>query len=184
MQEPQAALAALEAWLRKRMDGNVEDCRLGETEAQRVSFLPEATDDVDWVAMAERLSGHVPAGMTMREAVDAGFEEVHHLNFMALNFMGPDINANTNTNGIARITAIAEHAWEIDPASPPVRDFIAHLRARGTVVDPTMTLYEEDLLGRPGQPAPSLADVIVRCAGPANPPAHGSRLPGSRVNDR
>lgn len=124
----------------------------------RPELIPVAAAEARRLGM--RISGHVPAGMTMREAVAAGFEEVHHLNFMALNFMGPDINANTN--GIARITAIAEHAWEIDPASPPVRAFVAHLRARGTVVDPTMSLYEEHLLGRTGQPARHLAAVIDR----------------------
>jgi hypothetical protein len=107
-----------------------------------------------------RLSGHVPAGMTMRQAVEAGFDEVHHLNFTALNFMGPEINARTN--GITRITAIAEHAWELDPGSAEVQDFVRFLRSRNTVVDPTMSLYENHLLGRPGTPNPTLAAVINR----------------------
>jgi len=138
----------------------------------RPDLVPVAADEARRRGM--RLSGHVPAGMTMREAVEAGFEEVHHLNFMALNFMGPEINASTS--GIARITAIAEHAWEIDPASSPVRDFIAHLRARGTVIDPTMSLYEEHLLGRPGQPAPNLAAVIDRLPPVVSRGSRGSGL--------
>ncbi len=107
-----------------------------------------------------RVSGHVPAGMTLREAAAAGYDEVHHLNYVALNFMDPEINAKTN--GITRITAVAEHAWEIDPASSQVREFIADLKARGVVVDPTMTLYEDHLLGRPGTPNPTLAPVVDR----------------------
>lgn len=107
-----------------------------------------------------RLSGHVPAGMTMRQAVEAGYDEVQHLNFTALNFMTPEINARTN--GITRITAIAEHAHEIDPASAPVQDFVRFLKARKTVIDPTFSLYENNLTGRPGTPNPSLAKVIDR----------------------
>lgn len=107
-----------------------------------------------------RLSGHVPAGMTMRQAVEAGYDEVQHLNFTALNFMTPEINAKTN--GITRITAIAEHAHEIDPASPPVQEFVRFLKAKKTVVDPTFSLYENNLTGRPGTPNPSLATVIDR----------------------
>jgi imidazolonepropionase-like amidohydrolase len=107
-----------------------------------------------------RLSGHVPAGMTMRQAVEAGYDEVQHLNFTALNFMSPEINAKTN--GITRITAIAEHAHEIDPASAPVQDFVRFLKARKTVIDPTFSLYENHLLGKPGTPNPTLAKVIDR----------------------
>lgn len=107
-----------------------------------------------------RLSGHVPAGMTMREAVAAGYDEVQHLNFAALNFMSPEINAKTN--GITRITAIAEHAHEIDPQSAPVQDFVKFLQAKKTVIDPTFSLYENNLTGSPGTPNPTLAKVIGR----------------------
>lgn len=122
------------------------------------ALVPVAAEEAHRLGL--RLSGHVPAGMTMRQAVEAGYDEVNHLNFTALNFMGPEINAQTN--GITRITAIAEHAWELDPASAEVRDFVQFLRSRGTVVDPTMTLYESHLLGRQGQPDPVLAAVIDR----------------------
>lgn len=107
-----------------------------------------------------RLSGHIPAGMTMREAVEAGYDEVQHLNFTALNFMGPEINAKTN--GITRITAIAEHAHEIDPVSPPVAELVALLKAKNIVVDPTFSLYENHLLGRPGMVNPTFAKIIDR----------------------
>jgi imidazolonepropionase-like amidohydrolase len=107
-----------------------------------------------------RLSGHIPAGMTMRQAVEAGYDEVQHLNFTALNFMGHEINAKTN--GITRITAIAEHAHEIDPASPEVAEFVKLLKDRKVVVDPTFSLYENHLLGQPGTPNPTLAPVIDR----------------------
>ena len=74
MQEPQAALAALEAWLRKRMDGNVEDCRLGETEAQRVSFRGQAGFTFDWEetrSRGERALSTPPIDEQVRAALDA-----------------------------------------------------------------------------------------------------------------
>lgn len=121
-------------------------------------LVPVAAEEARRLGM--KVSGHVPAGMTMREAVEAGLDEVHHLNFAALNFMGPEINAKTN--GITRITAIAEHAGDLDLESGQVKDFIAFLKARGTTVDPTFSLYEGHLLGRPGKPAPSLVAVVDR----------------------
>lgn len=122
------------------------------------ALIPVAAEEAERLGL--RLSGHIPAGMTMRQAVEAGFDEVHHLNFVALNFMGPEINAVTN--GITRITAIAEHAWDLDPLSPDVGEFIRLLRSRQVVVDPTMTLYESNLLGQRGQADPAVAAVIGR----------------------
>lgn len=122
------------------------------------ALVPVAVDETRRLGM--RLSGHVPARMTMREAVAAGFDEVHHLNFAALNFMSSEINAKTN--GITRITAIAEHAWEIDPASDQVGTFLRFLRARNTVVDPTVNLYESSLTGRRGAPDPAVTAIFDR----------------------
>lgn len=121
-------------------------------------LVPVAVEEAHKHGM--RLSGHIPAGMTMRQAVEAGYDEVQHLNFSALNFMGHEINAKTN--GITRITAIAEHAHEIDPKSPEVAAFVELLKDRKVVVDPTFSLYENHLLGRPGTPNPTLAPVIDR----------------------
>ena len=67
-------------------------------------------------ARGMRVSGHVPAGMTMREVVLAGFDEVHHANFWLLNFMSPEINAKTNSP--VRFSAAYEHGREIDMQSP------------------------------------------------------------------
>jgi imidazolonepropionase-like amidohydrolase len=121
-------------------------------------LVPVAADEAHRLGL--RLSGHVPAGMTMSQAVEGGYDEVHHLNFAALNFMGPEINAKTN--GITRITAIAEHAAELDLDSAKALQFLELLRSKGTVVDPTMSLYENHLTGRSGRATPNLKAVIDR----------------------
>lgn len=121
-------------------------------------LVPVAVDEAHRLGM--RLSGHVPAGMTMSQAVQSGYDEVHHLNFAALNFMGPEINAKTN--GITRITAIAEHAAELDLDSAETLQFLELLKSKGTVVDPTMSLYENHLTGRSGRATPNLKAVIER----------------------
>jgi imidazolonepropionase-like amidohydrolase len=95
-----------------------------------------------------RVSGHVPAGMTMRQAVEAGYDEVQHANFWLLNFMSPEIVARTNTP--TRFSDAYIHGREIDPNSPQVRAFIAFLKARGTVVDPTLVTFEQMFTGTRG----------------------------------
>lgn len=122
------------------------------------ALIPIAVEEAHRLGL--RVSGHVPAKMTLSDVSAAGFDEVHHINFVALNFMGPEINARTN--GITRITAMAEYGWKIDPSSPEVQALVSSLKARGTVIDPTLSLYEDDLLGRPGQPDPRLVPVLDR----------------------
>jgi hypothetical protein len=100
-------------------------------------------------ARGMRVSGHVPAGMTMRQAVEAGYDEVQHANFWLLNFMSPEIVARTNTP--TRFSDAYIHGREIDLASPEVKDFIAFLKARHTVVDPTLVTFETMFTGVKGQ---------------------------------
>jgi Amidohydrolase family len=104
-----------------------------------------------------RVSGHIPYGMTAEQAVREGFDEIQHTNFLFLNFI-PGVDTRT----LARMSAVAEHAAELDLHSEPVRAFFRLLKERRTVVDPTVTVYEEKFTGRPGQVSPSLAPVADR----------------------
>jgi len=107
-----------------------------------------------------RVSGHVPAGMTMDQVVVAGYDEVQHANFWMLNFMGPEVTANTNSP--VRFTAVGAKGADIDLNSAEVKAFLALLKAHGTTVDPTMAAMEDALTGAPGKPAPSVAAVVDR----------------------
>ena len=102
-----------------------------------------------------RVSGHIPAGMTMEQAVEDGYDEVQHANFWFLNFRPADIVAKTN--GITRLKDPEEHARDLDLDSPQVERFVALLQAHHTVVDPTLVAFEDDMVGVPHQPAPELA---------------------------
>jgi hypothetical protein len=107
-----------------------------------------------------RVSGHIPAGMTMSQAVDEGYDEVQHANFWFLNFMSPEVNAKSNT--MARFVEVGAHAKDLDLNSAPVNAFVAQLKAYHTVVDPTLVAFEDMYLGGPKKPAPSLAPVLNR----------------------
>ncbi|MDT9600631.1 amidohydrolase family protein [Sphingosinicella rhizophila] len=102
-----------------------------------------------------RVGGHVPAGMTLIEAVDAGFDEVQHANFWLLNFLGPEVARRTNTP--ARFTDAYRHGHEVDPEGNKVREFVAHLKARGTTLDPTLVTFESMFRGRKGELAAWMA---------------------------
>lgn len=126
------------------------------------SFKPELVPVAVQAAHARglRVSGHVPAGMSMSDVVAAGFDEVHHANFWFLNFMGSDINAKTNTP--VRFKAVAERGHELNLDAPDTQRFIELLRERGTQLDPTLVIYENFFTAKVGVPAPSVAEIAHR----------------------
>jgi hypothetical protein len=106
-----------------------------------------------------RVSGHVPAGMNAEDAVRAGFDELQHVNFLFLNFL-LDRSADTRTG--LRFTALAEHAAALDLGSRRVQSFIALLKERSIVVDPTLSTFEGLLAARTGEVSPTYARIASR----------------------
>ena len=106
-----------------------------------------------------RVSGHVPAFMTMEQAVEQGYDEVQHANFWFLNFQFDTVK---DTRTPARFTAVAEHGAELDLGSERVAAFLRILKEHRTVLDPTVNVFEEMFLGRPGQISPVMAAVASR----------------------
>ena len=105
-----------------------------------------------------RVSGHIPAGMRAEDAVDAGYDEIQHVNMLMLNFM-PDV---TDTRTPARFTEPAKRGADLDLNSPQVRAFIEKLRAKKIVVDPTVTTFESIFVARAGTISPSFAAIADR----------------------
>ena len=126
-------------------------------------------------ATGMRVSGHIPAFMTMEQAVAAGYDEVQHANFWFLNFLFDTV---PDTRTPARFTAVAEHAAELDLGSDRVRAFVKLLQDHHTVLDPTVSVFEDMFVGRDGSYAPTLAPVAEPPA--AADPAGTSRTSASR----
>jgi imidazolonepropionase-like amidohydrolase len=105
-----------------------------------------------------RVSGHVPAGMRATQAIDAGYDEIQHANMLLLNFI-PDV---TETRTPARFTEVAKRAADLDFQSDEVRAFINKLRERGTVIDPTLSIFENMFTARNGVISPTYATVAHR----------------------
>jgi imidazolonepropionase-like amidohydrolase len=106
-----------------------------------------------------RVSGHVPALMTAEQVVRLGFDELQHMNYVFLNFMADTVK---ETRGPARFTSIPEHAAEVDPRSDRVQRFVALLKERHTVVDPTLNVFEAFYTDRFGRIAQGMAAVADR----------------------
>jgi len=80
-------------------------------------------------------TGHIPEGVTTREAVEAGQDQISHIPYI-LQMMAPPFPAGTNR--VARSKALSE----IDLESDKAKEAMAFLKEHHTVVDPTLVIYE------------------------------------------
>lgn len=110
-------------------------------------------------AEAKRLglhvNGHVPAGMRPLEAVRAGYDEITHINFIMMQAMPQHVVDRSNT--AARIEGPAKYGKHVDLDSPEMRAFYTELARRGTIIDPTLALYERSLTSDGSAISPSYA---------------------------
>lgn len=106
-----------------------------------------------------RVSGHVPAFMSACQFVEAGADEIQHLNFIVLNFLFPEVKETRNRD---RFIKVAERARDFPPDKPVVRDFIQFLDKHHTVLDPTMNIFEALFCGDPTVVTPGLEQIAPR----------------------
>jgi len=125
------------------------------------SIKPELVPKIIELAHAKglRVSGHVPAFMSAEQFVGLGADELQHVNFLFLNFLFDDVK---DTRTPARFTAVADRAANIDLSSDRVRAFVKLLREKKIVVDPTINIFEEMFIDRPGKIATGFAPIADR----------------------
>ena len=103
-----------------------------------------------------RVSGHVPVFLRAQDVIDAGFDEIQHINQLMLNFLVKD---DTDTRTLERFRLPAHEVADLDFDSKPVQDFIASLKANNVAVDPTLATFDY-IRQRPGEISAVYATVI------------------------
>lgn len=128
-----------------------------------------------------RLSGHIPNGMIASQFVEAGADEIQHINFIFLNFLAGQVK---DTRTPERFTAVGANAAKLDLQSKEVNDFIQLLKSHHTTVDVTMAAFEGMFTGRPGKVSPDWAPVIDRLPAQVQRGAYTGGLPAVGPNDQ
>lgn len=106
-----------------------------------------------------RVSGHVPFGMNAGQAVEAGFDELQHANFLFLQFLaGPTDDTRTPL----RFVRVAERGGSLDLNGAEVRAFLDLLAAKRTVIDPTVAIFEGQFTSDPGEMNPIFVPLAGR----------------------
>ncbi|HEX7192089.1 MAG TPA: amidohydrolase family protein [Thermoanaerobaculia bacterium] len=112
------------------------------------SIKPELVPFITTYAHSKgmRVSGHIPAFMYADQAVQEGYDEIQHANFLLLNFLR-DVK---DTRTPARFTSIAERGGSIDLHSEEAKKFFDLLIEHKTVIDPTLATFEPMFVAKPG----------------------------------
>ena len=116
------------------------------------------------------VTGHVPDGLDAYQAIEAGQNQINHITYVAA-IMHPPLPENSKR--IDRLRAIAE----VDLNSTEARKALAFLVDHGTVVDPTLALFELETASTAKLPAtfepgvlkvaPELEQQLVEVGPPA-----------------
>jgi Amidohydrolase family len=147
------------------------------------SLKPELVPGIAKIAHERglRLSGHVPNGMIASQFVEAGADELQHINFVFLNFLAGQVK---DTRTPERFTAVGANAAKLDLDSKPVKEFIELLQKHHTTVDVTLATFEGMFTGRPGVASPDFTPVLSRLPAQVQRGAYSGGLPVTSENDQ
>jgi len=85
------------------------------------------------------IGGHVPAFMSSEEAIEAGFDEINHINLLLLHLVS---NEKTDSRTLDRFYLAAEKFADLDLNSHQVQHLIALLKDKHVTVDPTLAGFD------------------------------------------
>lgn len=103
-----------------------------------------------------RVAGHIPAFSTPDEMIEAGYDEITHINQVMLSWvLGPEDDTRT----LKRITGMAMFA-DLDLESEKVQRTLNLMVENNIAADPTTVIHEFGLLGRNGETRLGVRDYI------------------------
>ena len=103
-----------------------------------------------------RVAGHVPAFSNADAMVDAGYDELTHINQIALGWV---LAPEEDTRTLLRLTALKRLAT-LDLDSAPVQRTLDHIMQRKVAVEPTIAIHENLLLNRDGKVPQGAVDYV------------------------
>jgi len=121
-----------------------------------------------------RVSGHIPNGMRASEAVEAGYDEIQHVNFLFLQFLA---RPEDDTRTPVRFTRVADGAAGLDLHGPEVTKFLDLLVAHKTVLDPTVSTFQSMFVNEPEDLSPIMAPYADRLPATVLRGSYGGGLP-------
>jgi imidazolonepropionase-like amidohydrolase len=122
--------------------------------------------DPAWIAPAAaeahrlglHVHGHLPAGMRPMQAIAAGYDEITHIYFVAMQALPDDVVAHSN--GMQRFSGTGRYFKDVDLDAEPIKSLIATMAARRIASDPTLVVPESLFMPENGDLSPSYAPYV------------------------
>ncbi len=103
------------------------------------AWLPAATAEARKQGL--HVHGHVPQGIRPIDAINAGYDEITHINWIVMQAMPDEVIKASN--GIMRFEGPGRYAKDLDLANDKaLNDIVALMAKKGIYSDPTMVAFE------------------------------------------
>jgi imidazolonepropionase-like amidohydrolase len=118
------------------------------------AWVPAMTKEAHRLGM--RVAGHVPAFATADQMIEAGYDEMTHINQFMIGWV---IKPGEDTRTLFRLYVMKRFPG-IDLNSPAVQHTIQMMVDRKIAIDPTLGIHENLTLNRDGRAPPGAVDYI------------------------
>jgi len=102
--------------------------------------------------------GHIPAGIRPLDAINDGYDEVTHINWIIMQAMPDSVIAVSN--GIMRFEGPGRYAKDVDLDAAPMKTIVAIMAKRHIYSDPTMVVFEGLYVPDNGDLSPAYAPFV------------------------
>lgn len=99
-------------------------------------------------ALGLSVQGHVPAYMVATDAIENGYDEITHINMAMLDLLDAH---EVDTRTPLRFTVPGSQGKNIDVNGADMDDLVSLMKANGTAIDPTLSIFLDMFLNEPGQ---------------------------------
>jgi imidazolonepropionase-like amidohydrolase len=102
--------------------------------------------------------GHIPAGIRPMDAIDDGYDEVTHINWIIMQAMPDSVIAVSN--GIMRFEGPGRYARDVDLDGPAMTAIVRTMARKRIYSDPTMVAFESLYVPDNGDLSPSYSPFL------------------------
>jgi imidazolonepropionase-like amidohydrolase len=120
------------------------------------AWLPAAAAEAHKLGL--HVHGHVPQGIRPMQAINDGYDEITHINWIIMQAM-PDSVIKVD-NGIMRFEGPGRHAKDVNLDGPEMQEIIKTMASKGIYSDPTMVAFESLYYPENGDLAPMYAPFV------------------------
>ena len=102
--------------------------------------------------------GHIPQGIRTSKAIEDGYDEVTHINWIMMEAMPDSVLAVDN--GMMRFEGPGRYAKDVDLDGPALKGIVSTMASRHIYSDPTMVAFESLYVPDNGDLSPSYAPFV------------------------